>query len=217
MTWAAYLRAQTVENLPVNGRDYTKLIYLNPGVSGSPDQISDSPGSFGEFSMNGARGRSNNYLIDGTDMNDGYRNDPAINEAGVFGTPSTILPLDAVAEVNVLSNFQPEYGRNGGRRGQHRHQEWDEFRFTAQRPNISAMMRWTREIISTWRASPKLHSTTINTARLVGGPIIKNKTFFYADYEGQREPVGVVTWAACPIRRRLRPTRRILRIRQISL
>jgi len=104
------LTSQVVENLPVNGRDYTKLIYLNPGVSGSPDQISDSPGSFGEFSMNGARGRSNNYLLDGTDMNDGYRNDPAINQAGVFGTPSAILPIDAVAEVNVISNFQPEYG-----------------------------------------------------------------------------------------------------------
>ena len=82
------LTAKTVEDLPVNGRDYTKLIFLNPGVAGSPDQISDSPGSYGEFSMNGARGRSNNYLLDGTDMNDGYRNDPAINEAGVFGTPS---------------------------------------------------------------------------------------------------------------------------------
>src|SRR5207302_7762567 len=108
------ITAQTVENMPVNGRDYTKLIFLNPGVAGSPDQITDSPGSFGEFSMNGARGRSNNYLLDGTDMNDGYRNDPAINEAGVFGTPATILPLDAVAEVNVLSNFQPEYGRSAG-------------------------------------------------------------------------------------------------------
>src|SRR5579863_8361470 len=83
-TLGGVLTAQTVENMPVNGRDYTKLIYMNPGVAGSPDEISDSPGSFGEFSMNGARGRSNNYLLDGTDMNDGYRNDPAINEAGVF-------------------------------------------------------------------------------------------------------------------------------------
>src|SRR5689334_14059183 len=89
-TLGGVLTAQAVEDMPVNGRDYTKLIYLNPGVSGSPDQISDSPGSYGEFSMNGARGRSNNYLLDGTDMNDGYRNDPAINQAGVFGTPSTI-------------------------------------------------------------------------------------------------------------------------------
>ena len=52
--------------------------------------------------MNGARGRSNNFLLDGTDMNDGYRNDPAINEAGVFGTPATILPIDAVSELRVL-------------------------------------------------------------------------------------------------------------------
>ena len=76
------LTTETIANLPVNGRDYTKLIYLNPGVAGSPDQISDSPGSYGTFSMNGSRGRSNNFLLDGTDMNDGYRNDPAINEAG---------------------------------------------------------------------------------------------------------------------------------------
>ena len=108
------LTQDTVKDLPINGRDYTKLIFLNPGVSGSPDQITDSPGSFGEFSMNGARGRSNNYLLDGTDMNDGYRNDPAINQAGVFGTPSAILPIDAISDMHVLSNFQPEYGRNGG-------------------------------------------------------------------------------------------------------
>ena len=65
------LTEQAIQNVPVNGRDYTKLIYLNPGVAGSPDQISDSPGSFGTFSMNGSRGRSNNFLLDGTDMNDG--------------------------------------------------------------------------------------------------------------------------------------------------
>src|ERR1700684_4253145 len=67
------LTAATIEALPVNGRDYQKLIYLNPGVAGSPDQISDSPGSYGTFSMNGSRGRSNNFLLDGTDMNAGYR------------------------------------------------------------------------------------------------------------------------------------------------
>src|ERR1700741_185807 len=113
-TLGGVLTAETVQDLPVNGRDYTKLIFLNPGVAGSPDQISDSPGSYGEFSMNGARGRSNNYLLDGTDMNDGFRNDPAINEAGVFGTPSAILPIDSISELNVLSNYQPEFGRNGG-------------------------------------------------------------------------------------------------------
>src|SRR6202000_751503 len=108
------LTQQTIENLPVNGRDYTKALYLNPGGSRSPDQIADSPGSFGTFSMNGSPGRANNFLLDGTDMNDGFRNDPAINEAGVFGDPATILPIDAVAELQVLSNYEAEYGRNSG-------------------------------------------------------------------------------------------------------
>jgi hypothetical protein len=53
-TLGGTVQAGQVSNLPVNGRDYTKLIYLQPGVSGGPDQITDSPGSVGEFSVNGA-------------------------------------------------------------------------------------------------------------------------------------------------------------------
>ena len=191
------ITAATVENLPVNGRDYTKLIYLNPGVSGSPDQISDSPGSFGEFSMNGARGRSNNYLIDGTDMNDGYRNDPAINEAGVFGTPSTILPLDAIAEVNVISNFQPEYGRNAGavvnivtKSGT------NAFHGTAAEYFRNDALDARNYFNTVGQPKAPFHNNQYGGS--VGGPIIKNKTFFYADYEGQQEPVGVVTLACVP-------------------
>src|SRR5947209_16639450 len=85
-----------------------------PGSGGVPSGVADSPGSFGLFSSNGNRGRSNNYLLDGTDMNDGYRNLPAINEAGVFGTPATILPVESIAEAAVLSNFEAEFGRNSG-------------------------------------------------------------------------------------------------------
>jgi hypothetical protein len=188
---------ETVKDLPVNGRDYTKLIYLNPGVAGSPDEISDSPGSFGEFSMNGARGRSNNYLLDGTDMNDGFRNDPAINEAGVFGTPATILPLDAVAEVHVISNFQPEYGRNAGGvvnivtksgTNQIHGSAGEYFRNDALDArnyfNIAGQ--------------PKAPFHNNQYGASIGGPIIKDKTFFFFDYEGQREPVGVVTIANVP-------------------
>jgi len=113
-TLGGIIESRVVTNLPVNGRDYQKLIFLVPGVAGSPDQITDSPGSFGIFSVNGARGRANNFLLDGTDMNDGYRNDPAINEAGVFGTPATILPIEAIAELRVASNFEAEYGRSAG-------------------------------------------------------------------------------------------------------
>ena len=113
-TLGGIVESKIVTSLPVNGRDYQKLIFLVPGVTGSPDQITDSPGSYGIFSVNGARGRSNNFLLDGTDMNDGYRNDPAINEAGVFGTPATILPIEAIAELHVASNFEAEYGRSAG-------------------------------------------------------------------------------------------------------
>jgi hypothetical protein len=188
---------ETVKDLPVNGRDYTKLIYLNPGVAGSPDQISDSPGSFGEFSMNGARGRSNNYLLDGTDMNDGFRNDPAINEAGVFGTPATILPLDAVAEVHVVSNFQPEYGRNAGgvvnivtKSGTNKlHGSAAEY-FR----NDALDARNYFNIAS----QPKAPFHNNQYGASIGGPIVKDKTFFFFDYEGQREPVGVVTIASVP-------------------
>src|SRR5579863_5059562 len=191
------LTSQTVENLPVNGRDYTKLIYLNPGVAGSPDQISDSPGSFGEFSMNGARGRSNNYLLDGTDMNDGFRNDPAINEAGVFGTPATILPLDAVVEVHVISNFQPEYGRNAG--GVFNIlTKWGTYAFhvraAAYLRNDALDARNYFNIAS----QPKAPFHNNQYGASIGGPIVKDKTFFFFDYEGQREPVGVVTIASVP-------------------
>src|SRR6202521_5371488 len=197
------LTSQTVENLPVNGRDYTKLIYLNPGVAGSPDQISDSPGSFGEFSMNGARGRSNNYLLDGTDMNDGYRNDPAINEAGVFGTPSTILPIDAVAEVRVISNFEPEYGRNAGavvnivtKSGT------NAFHGTAaeyfRNDALDARNYFNPVKNANGTSNPKAPFHNNQYGASLGGPIIKDKTFFYLDYDGQQEPVGVVTLASVP-------------------
>jgi len=202
-TLGGVLTAQTVEDMPINGRDYTKLIYMNPGVSGSADQITDSPGSFGEFSMNGARGRSNNYLLDGTDMNDGYRNDPAINQAGVFGTPSTILPVDAVAEVNVLSNFQPEYGRNAGavvnivtKSGTNSlHGSAGEY-FRNSALDARNYFNPAKNADGTSNPKAPFHNNQFGAS--LGGPIVKDKTFFYIDYEGQQEPVGVVTIASVP-------------------
>jgi len=188
------LTAETIESLPVNGRDYTKLIYLNPGVAGSPDQISDSPGSYGTFSMNGSRGRSNNFLLDGTDMNDGYRNDPAINEAGVFGDPATILPIDAVAELRVLSNYEAEYGRNSGA--------------IVNIVTKSGTNQWHGSLLEFWRdgslgarnyfnsegGKNPFHNNQFGGS--FGGPIIKDKTFFYLNYEGQRE-TGAQAGTSC--------------------
>src|SRR6185295_7667798 len=97
-TLGGTLTTKAIADMPVNGRDFTKLLVMVPGATGDPSGATDSPGSFGLFSANGNRGRANNYLLDGTDMNDGYRNLPAINEAGVFGTPATILPIEAISE-----------------------------------------------------------------------------------------------------------------------
>jgi hypothetical protein len=185
-TLGGTLNAEVITNIPVNGRDYTKLVYLNPGVAGSPDQISDSAGSFGTFSMNGSRGRSNNFLLDGTDMNDGYRNDPAINEAGVFGDPATILPLDAVGELRVISNGEAEYGRNSGA--------------IVNIVTKSGSNNWHGSLLEYWRSGqlgarnyfnfetdPKNSFLNNQFGGSLGGPIVKDKTFFFLNYEGQRE------------------------------
>ncbi len=181
------VEANTVENLPVNGRDYQKLILLVPGASSDSNGITDSPGSYGTVSVNGARGRSNNYLLDGTDMNDGYRNDPAINEGGVFGTPATILPIEAIAEVHVASNFEAEYGRSAGaainivtKSGTN---DWHGSAFDFLR-NTALNARNFFDLASAGPQQP-FHLNQFGGS--FGGPIRKDKTFFFVDYEGVRE------------------------------
>src|SRR5438445_1488468 len=191
------VESKIVTNLPVNGRDYQKLIFLVPGVTGSPDQITDSPGSFGVFSVNGARGRSNNFLLDGTDMNDGYRNDPTINQAGVFGTPATILPVDAVAELAVVSNFMPEYGRNAGavinivtKSGTN-----DLHGTAAEYFRNDAL--GARNFFDP-APTPKTAFHNHQFGGSLGGPIVPDKTFFFGDYEGQRETGGLNSLSCVP-------------------
>src|SRR5271168_394181 len=194
-TLGGIIESRVVTNLPVNGRDYQKLIFLVPGVTGSPDQITDSPGSYGTFSVNGARGRSNNFLLDGTDMNDGYRNDPAINEAGVFGTPATILPLEAIAELHVESNFEAEYGRSAGgvinivtkSGGNELHGSGFEF----LRNTVADARNYFNDV-----GTPKGIFQNNQFGGALGGPIRKDRTFFFMDYEGLREK-GLQSSASC--------------------
>jgi hypothetical protein len=196
-TLGGIIESTVVTNLPVNGRDYQKLIFLVPGVSGSPDQITDSPGSYGTFSVNGARGRSNNFLLDGTDMNDGYRNDPAINEAGVFGTPATILPIEAIAELRVLSNFEAEYGRSAGgvinivtKSGTN---SFHGTGFEFFRNSALDARNYFNQV-----GSPQnpFHNNQFGGA--LGGPIRKDKTFFFIDYEAMREKGAEASTACVP-------------------
>jgi len=190
-TLGGIIESTVVTNLPVNGRDYQKLILLVPGAAAGPDAITDSPGSYGTVSVNGARGRSNNYLLDGTDMNDGYRNDPAINEGGVFSTPATILPVEAIAEMHIASNFEAEYGRSAGSainivtksgtNGFHG-TGFDFLRNTA----LNAR-NYFNGAPGEPNAGPKQPFHLNQFGGALGGPIVHDKTFFFVDYEGVRE------------------------------
>ena len=188
--------AKELVNLPINGRDYTKLLIMAPGTTGDPSGELDSPGSFGQFSSNGNRGRSNNFLLDGTDMNDSYRNIPAINQGGVFAIPSTILPIESIAELRVLSNSEAEYGRSSGsvvnivtKSGTNtvHGSAFEYFR----NDHLNA-----RNFFNT--VGPKDAFRNNQFGGSLGGPIVKDKTFWYAAYEGQREGFGLTSVNTVP-------------------
>jgi hypothetical protein len=188
--------AEELVNLPINGRDYTKLLIMAPGTTGDPSGELDSPGSFGQFSTNGNRGRSNNFLLDGTDMNDSYRNIPAINQGGVFAIPSTILPVESIAELRVLSNSEAEYGRSSGsvvnivtKSGTNtlHGSAFEYFR----NDHLNA-----RNFFNT--VGPKDAFRNNQFGGSLGGPIVKDKTFWYLAYEGQREGFGLTSLNTVP-------------------
>ncbi|MGH9969540.1 MAG: carboxypeptidase regulatory-like domain-containing protein [Pyrinomonadaceae bacterium] len=196
-TLGGTISTRAVSDLPVNGRDFTKFLVLVPGATGDPSGATDSPGSFGLFSANGNRGRANNYLLDGTDMNDGYRNLPAINEAGVFGTPATILPIEAISEAAILSNFEAEYGRNSGavvnivtKSGTN---EFHGSLFEFFRNNKLDARNFFNP-----KPDPQTAFRNNQFGGALGGPIVRNRTFFYFAYEGQRERVGLNSTARVP-------------------
>lgn len=191
------IQAKQLQELPVSGRDFTKMLVLVPGSGGDPSGVADSPGSFGLFSINGNRGRSNNYLIDGTDMNDGYRNLPAINQGGVFGTPATILPMDAIQEMSIISSTEAEYGRSAGATVN-----------IVTRSGTNTVHGTAYEYFRNNRLDARNFFNTDDQPQDVfrnnqfgfslGGPIKKNKTFWFVSYEGQRETVGIPTVARVP-------------------
>jgi outer membrane receptor protein involved in Fe transport len=203
-TLGGTIQANQLANLPINGGDFAKLLTLVPGSASDPNGDSDSPGSFGTFSINGNRGRSNNYLLDGTDMNDGYRNDPAINEAGVFGTPATLLPIDALEEIGVLSNMEPEYGRNSGavvnivtKSGtNHIHGSVFEYFRNNALDARNAFNAKTDAITGLPVPQDSFHNNQYGGS--LGGPLIKDRTFWFVAYEGWRESGGLPGVANIP-------------------
>jgi outer membrane receptor protein involved in Fe transport len=177
-----------VNELPLNGRDFGKLVALTPGTTVDPSGVAGTQGGFGQFNINGNRDRSNNYTLDGTDNNDPFFNNSALNQTGIGGAPASLLPVEAIQEFNLQSQFAAEYGRNSGsvvniitRSGTNRlHGSAYEF---FRNSGLDARNYFNTE-------SRKSVFQNNNFGASLGGPIVKDKTFFFGSYEGQRENVG---------------------------
>jgi outer membrane receptor protein involved in Fe transport len=167
-----------VDLLPINGRDFRRLTTLLPG-SGPRSQR----GSLGSFTVNGQREKANIFLVDGVDNNDSFRNQSSFNQGGVTGAPATLMPVDALSEFTLQTQGAAEYGRNSGavvniavKSGT------NDFHGTAydylRNDNLDA-----RNFFET----RKNEFRNNNFGGVLGGPIIKDRTFFFAGFEGQRE------------------------------
>ncbi len=177
-----------VAELPLNGRDFGKLVALSPGTTVDPSGVAGTQGGFGQFNINGNRDRSNNYTLDGTDDNDPFFNNSALNQTGIGGAPASLLPIDAIQEFNLESQFGAEYGRNSGsvvnivtKSGTNQF-HGSGFGFLRN----SALDA--RNYFNTEPHKSVFQNSDFGAA--LGGPIVKDKTFFFAAYEGQRERVG---------------------------
>src|SRR5277367_788977 len=177
-----------VAELPLNGRDFGKLVALSPGTTVDPSGVAGTQGGFGQFNINGNRDRSNNYTLDGTDNNDPFFNNSALNQTGIGGAPASSLPIDAIKEFNLQSQFPAEYGRNSGsvvnivtKSGTNKFHGsgYEFFRNSA----LDARNYFNSD-------SQKSVFQNNNFGASLGGPIVKDKTFFFGAYEGQRERVG---------------------------
>ncbi len=178
----AVVNERSSTQLPLNQRDVYQLLQLQPGVQSQlGNDLFYGSDRAGVVTVNGGRGRSNNYTVNGGDGNDLFANLPAVE-------PSP----DSIEEFRVISNaFDAEYGRNSGavvnvvtKSGTNNvHGGFYEF------------LR--NDLLNThpfnFSPSPKPAFKQNQFGGTIGGPIKKDKTFFFASYEGRRIVQGVVS------------------------
>jgi hypothetical protein len=195
--------AQSVEDLPLNGRNLIQLVFATPGVtSGSPGSIvqgnrPDDRRLISSFSVNGQTDTMNNNMIDGMDNNE-----------RIIGTIGVRPSIDAVQEVNVQTNkYDASVGRTGGgvvdvitKSGTNSYHgsayEFFRNKVLNTNPNYNFNEKLAQEFIAagspgsptfvdphtTAAANPAFQQNQFGGS--MGGPIRKDKTFFFADYEG---------------------------------
>ncbi|MDW8131698.1 MAG: carboxypeptidase regulatory-like domain-containing protein, partial [Bryobacterales bacterium] len=179
---------QQVVNLPLNGRAYADLALLAPGVRRS--MIASSRDA--SFNVNGMRSSQNNFLLDGVDNNAYGTSNQGFSNQVVQITP------DAMQEFRLeTNNYSAEYGRAGGavinatiRSGTNQFQGalWEYLRNTAL--NATGFFKPVQN------RKPVLIQNQFGGA--LGGPIRREKAFFFADYEGFRRVSRTVTFATIP-------------------
>ena len=176
VTLGTVIPTKAVQDIPLNGRDFTQLVRLAPGVNGAG-------------SINGTRTAQNNWQIDGADNNDLWHNSAAVNQGGVSGVAGTILPIDAIDQFSVTSNGTAEFGRNGGgainmviKSGT------NALHGSVYYFNRNDALAAKTPFAPAGSATPKLKNNQFGAS--VGGPIIHNKTFFFLTYERQKLIVG---------------------------
>jgi hypothetical protein len=166
--------AQQIVDLPLNGRNFTQLEQLAPGVMASNDR-------FGTFSVNGSQTQQSSYLINGTDSND-----IALNTPGLLPSP------DALQEFNLISStINPEYSRNsGGIVNALVKSGTNAFHGSAFEFYRDTFLN-DRNFFTVGPQQPIFHQNQFGGT--FGGPIFKDKSFFFLSYQGTRNATGTPT------------------------
>jgi hypothetical protein len=183
-----YVDSTKIENVPLNGRDFNSLLAITPGVQRDPG------GGFLAVSVNGSRTTSNNYFIDGLYNNDRYYGDSAINQTGILGIPAVTFPPDAIEELSVQETPSAEFGVKGGapillnmKSGTntwHGGATWVNHSGIGDADNYFA-----NHNDDNCQGPGECRPTPIHNNQFhanIGGPIVKDKGFFFLFYEGQR-------------------------------
>lgn len=177
------LSNQEINDLPLNGRNYENLLQLRPGVVRYPG------GGFSTTSSNGLRAEDNSYFIEGLFNSEPYSGQAIVNGAGIAGDSATILPIDSIQEFNVQQNPPAEYGWkpgavvNVGLKSGTNSLHGTAFAFG--RDGVMDARNFFNTV-----PNPKLPRTLEQYGGSVGGPIVKDKVFFFAAYERQQYNVG---------------------------
>jgi len=192
-TISGVVEQSTVAELPLNGRSWTDLAILQPGVHQSQNQPPINAGDrvkrgLGlELTISGARPQQNNYLLDGVNINDYANAGPGSVLGGNLGT-------DAVAEFSVLTtNYSTEYGRtSGGIITATTKSGTNDFHGSAYEFIRNDALD-AASFIDNSQGNPKPPFRRNQYGASAGGPIQKDKTFIFGDYEGVTQALGTTT------------------------